>query len=73
MYVLAYYTDRTDAHSFHCVFVKSITEDQFNCINSWGEKKEFQPNPQVPIKQNGNMLWKITLKYERTADRKYPS
>ena len=68
MYVLAYYTDRNDKHSFHCVFVKSIKDGHFNCINSWD--KENVPYPQVPIKQYGNRLWKITLNYEKTDDSK---
>uniref|UniRef100_A0A7M6DS31 Uncharacterized protein n=1 Tax=Clytia hemisphaerica TaxID=252671 RepID=A0A7M6DS31_9CNID len=61
MYVLTYYTNK----DHHCVFVKSVVNGYFNCLNSWGK---LEAEPKVLITEKGNILWKITLKYGKAAN-----
>uniref|UniRef100_A0A7M5XEL3 Uncharacterized protein n=1 Tax=Clytia hemisphaerica TaxID=252671 RepID=A0A7M5XEL3_9CNID len=60
-YVLVYDTSRTDAHSSHCVFIKSIKDGNFNCINSW---RDIDPAPQVRIGKEKNRLWRVNVEYK---------
>ncbi|XP_066929390.1 uncharacterized protein [Clytia hemisphaerica] len=63
MYVLVYkpYPKKNP----HCIFVKSVIDRHFHCLNSWGG---HEPEPRVPINQAENQLWKIMLKYDRTPE-----
>ena len=65
-YILVYKTGRRDKHDKHCIFVKSVINGYFNCINSWGD---YEPEPKVPIGQEGNRLWKVIVDYRTDAPK----
>uniref|UniRef100_A0A7M5XI15 NACHT domain-containing protein n=2 Tax=Clytia hemisphaerica TaxID=252671 RepID=A0A7M5XI15_9CNID len=67
MYVLVYKPNPNPnpKNNPHCIFVKSVIDRHFHCLNSWGE---HEPEPRVPINQAENQLWKIMLKYDRTPE-----
>ncbi|XP_066926433.1 uncharacterized protein [Clytia hemisphaerica] len=62
MYVLTYYPNKKE---HHCVFVKSVVNGYFNCLNSWGK---LEAEPKVLTTEKGNKLWKIALKYDKATN-----
>ena len=66
-YVLAYFTKKKLPDGtwkwgeYHCVFVKTQSENHYVCVNSWGDRDEY---PKVELNRTGNRLWIVRAEFE---------